>query len=76
MTIEVSREESYALKKFRTSSYADLVKTVLLRELGFSRERYESLEADESTRQEIVVYKRVLDVLFSENMVKEKADEV
>lgn len=70
MTIEVSKEEAIALKRFRTAPDAGKVRDVLLRELGLVRDKYESQAANEETRKSIAIYKRVLDILFEEDMVK------
>lgn len=69
--IQVSVDEARALKQFRYNKDADLIKGVLLRELNLTREKYESEPVDEETRRALLTYRRVLDVLFNEEVVKE-----
>jgi len=70
--IEVTSEEAYPLKRLRTGTDAGLIEGVLLRGLGITREKYESEAANEETRKEIFVYKRVLDLLFTDELIKER----
>lgn len=72
MSVVVSRKEAYALKVFRTSSGAEDIKAVLLRELNLERELFESEPVNEDTRKKITAYKVALGVLFDEDLVKEQ----
>jgi len=68
-SVTVSVEEARAVKRFRRSSDADEIRTVLLRELKVSREQLEGESASESTRLYVQAVKRVMGVLFDDELV-------
>lgn len=70
---KVSLQEAGAFRRFRSSADAIHIKAVLLRELALTRDVYEDTEASEENRIEVNSVKRVLKVLFDDEL--ERLDE-
>lgn len=69
--VVVDTQQAGAFRRFRQSADAAHIKEVLLQELFLTREQYESEVANEATRLEIQAAKRVLDVLYKDELIKE-----
>lgn len=71
MKVLVTPVQARALKRFRLSEDAPLIKELLLRELQVSREQFEAELADEGTRQYIMAVKTILATLFDNETTRE-----
>lgn len=65
---KVSQQEAGAIKRFRASADAVQIKAVLERELYLAREDFEENVANEETRVDVLSVKRVLRVLFEDEL--------
>lgn len=72
-TTKVTQQEAGALRRFRGSADSQHIQTVLLRELNISRDLYEDTEANEENRIGVLTIKRILDILYKNDL--EKLDE-
>lgn len=72
-TVKVTQQEAGALRRFRMSADGKQIQTVLLRALGLARDEYEDTPADEEKRIGVNTVKRVLDVLYKDDL--ERLDE-
>lgn len=70
---KVTQQEAGAFRRFRASADGQHIKNVLIRELHLSREEYEDNVATEENRATVNSVKRVLRVLFEDEL--ERADE-
>lgn len=71
---QVTLQQAGAIRRFRSSADAEQIKQVLLQELFLTREEYENTEANEETRLAIISAKRMLSVLFDDELER-KTDE-
>lgn len=72
-TVKVTQQEAGALRRFRMSADGKQIQNVLLRALGLARDEYEDTLADEEKRIGVNTVKRVIDVLYKDDL--ERLDE-
>lgn len=72
-TVKVTQQEAGALRRFRMSADGKQIQEVLLRALSLARDEYEDTTADEEKRIGVNTVKRVLDVLYKDDL--ERLDE-
>ncbi len=70
---KVSQVEAGAFRRFRNSADARHIEAVLLRELNIARDEYEDTEASEENRIGVNTVKRILNILFKDEL--ERLDE-
>lgn len=70
--VKVTQQEAGAIRRFRVSADAQHIRNVLMKELFLTREDYEDTMANEETRLAIVAAKRIMSVLFDDEL--ERAD--
>lgn len=71
--VKVTQMEAGALRRFRNSADGRQIQSVLLRALSLSRDIYEDNEADEDNRIGVNTVKRILDILYKDDL--ERLDE-
>lgn len=70
----VNNQEAGAFRRFRSSADSLQIKNVIMREIAITREQYESEVANEDTRTYLQLCKRVLNLLYVDDLIrKEKA---
>lgn len=72
-TVKVTQQEAGALRRFRMSADGKQIKQVLQRALSLARDEYEDTPADEENRIGVNTVKRMLSVLFEDDL--ERLDE-